>query len=146
MPQATVCELYAGIGAIGLALAKKSKEVRLVEVEASAKEYFLQAQQKNGLHNLSYYVSRAEECVDLVVGADVCIVDPPRKGLGPELLRKIVATPGLKQLFYIACDYTSLQRDLEHLPPDWKVSWACSYLFFPGTNQIETAVLLSQIN
>ncbi len=145
--RAKIAELYAGIGTIGLSLAERSEFVRLSELEANAEHYFTLA--KNRLptdlqKKLTYTVAKAEECLGLIKGVDVCIVDPPRKGLGQELMHKILSTAGLKKLVYVSCDWNSLERDLSFVPEGWKVTHASSYLFFPGTNQIETLVLLEK--
>lgn len=140
-------ELYAGIGVIGLALAKKCSSVILAEVESHAKTYYekafakLPAREQSRLH---YHVAKAEECLALLDGAQVCVVDPPRKGLGTELLHHLLKTPSLQQLIYVSCEWHSLQRDLQSLPEGWRVTKASSYLFFPGTNQIETLALLEK--
>jgi len=145
--KAKVVELYAGIGVIGLALAKNCSSVLLCEVESHAKHYFEKALAKLPAlekQRLSYKVAKAESCLEFLQGADVCVVDPPRKGLGKELLERILETPSLKQLVYVSCEWKSLERDLETLPSLWKVTKAQSYLFFPGTNQIETVVFLER--
>ncbi len=146
LQNSVVAELYAGIGVIGLACAKKSKEVRLAELEPAAKHFFdLAVEPLPEKNRLSYLVGKAEECLHLIEGADVCIVDPPRKGLGRVSMERILSTKGLKQLVYVSCEYKSLQRDLDYLLryfPNWRVAKAKSYLFFPGTNQIETTVFL----
>lgn len=140
-------ELYAGIGVIGLALAKKCSSVILAEVESHAKTYYEKAFAKlspQEQSRLSYHVAKAEECLALLDGAQVCVVDPPRKGLGTELLHRLLKTPSLQQLIYVSCEWHSLMRDLQALPEDWKVNKASSYLFFPGTNQIETLAFLEK--
>ncbi len=150
LKEAIVCELYSGIGVIGLSLVEKSKEIRLCELEASAEHFYSLAKERlaQPLQNkLSYLVGKAQECLSLVEGAEVCIVDPPRKGLGHDLMRKILNTKGIKQVVYVSCEWKSLERDLEYMKvhhKEWKVLWASSYLFFPGTNQIETLLFLQR--
>lgn len=145
---ALVTELYSGIGTIGLTLAEKSKEVRLCELEPHAEPFFALAKNCLALelqNKLSYKVGKAEDCLELLQGANVCVVDPPRKGLGEALIQKILSTKGLTQVAYVSCEWKSLERDLDFIHihfKDWKVTWSSSYLFFPGTNQIETLVML----
>ncbi|MBS0637437.1 MAG: class I SAM-dependent RNA methyltransferase [Verrucomicrobia bacterium] len=147
LPNANVVELFAGIGTIGMAVAEKSKRVELVELEAHAKKYFDLAKAKLPQEieqKLTYSTAKAAHAD----GAEVCIVDPPRKGLGPELIKRICNTPTLKQLVYVSCEWKSLERDLSFLRSsyfeNWHVKHAHSYLFFPGTNQIETLVILEK--
>jgi 23S rRNA (uracil1939-C5)-methyltransferase len=148
MPDSRAVELYAGIGVIGLVLARKCSHVLLCEVESHAKSYFEKALAKlapSHQARLCYKVAKAEECLNLLEGAAVCVVDPPRKGLGPDLMQRILQTPSLEQLIYVSCNWRSLERDLQALPANWTVAKATSYLFFPGTNQIETVAFLSKI-
>lgn len=146
-----VAELYSGIGTIGLSLAQNCKEIRLCELEPHAEQFFTLAKMHLPLpvqKKLSYHVGRTEDCLRLVKGADVCIVDPPRKGLGHDLIHEILCTKGLQQVAYVSCEWKSLERDLDYIHKhfkDWKVTWGSSYLFFPGTNQIETLVFLEKI-
>lgn len=62
-------------------------------------------------------------------------------------MHKLLVTPQLKQIIYISCEFKSLERDLDFMHKhfkEWKVTYASSYLFFPGTNQIETLVILQK--
>ncbi len=144
---AKVAELYAGIGTIGLSVSERSEFVRLLELDSTAEEYFKLAKDKLPLSRqkkLTYTVAKAEECLSLLDGVDTCIVDPPRKGLGKDLIKQITLSKSIKKLIYVSCDWHSLERDLSFIPKDWKVTHASSYLFFPGTNQIETLVILEK--
>lgn len=149
LPNKLLVELYAGIGTIGLCCADACKAVCLSEQEATAEHYFMLA--KNCLstplqQKLTYKVAKAEECLKLIDEAEVVIVDPPRKGLQEPLLNKIATA---KQLLYVSCDYSSLERDLEYIRthhPHFRVEWAKCYLFFPGTEHIETLVSLKSTN
>ncbi len=149
-PGRKLAELYAGIGIIGICVSDKCDFVRFCEVQKQALGCFEKAKERLVPHEqqkLSYLVAPAEASIELLEGVDTCIVDPPRKGLGPEYLSKILATPTLETLIYVSCDWMSLERDclclLKH-HPEWYVQEATSYLFFPGTNQIETALFLSK--
>lgn len=142
LPNRRVTELFAGIGTIGIAVAPLSKWVECVELEPHAKQYFDLAREKLPKKlqaKLVYTTASAAHCND----AEVCIVDPPRKGLGAELIQKLLKTPTLEQFIYISCDWKSLERDLEFIQ-GWRVTFAQAYLFFPGTNQIETMVILER--
>jgi 23S rRNA (uracil1939-C5)-methyltransferase len=143
-PKKRVVELYGGIGIIGICLVKHSASVVISEIQEMAKPYFeiakerLPPAQQGKLH---YVVAPAEQSLELVDGNQVCIVDPPRKGLGAALLHTLLETKSLEQLVYISCDWHSLERDCLYIlknHPEWKLKEALAYLFFPGTNQIET--------
>lgn len=148
LPNSSLAELYAGIGIIGMSLAQESRTVKLIEIQTHAKPFFELSVQKlppNLQQKISYKTAPAERCLDLMEGVEVAIVDPPRKGLGAGFTDKLFSQPTLKQLVYVACDWHSLERDLSYMSkkfPEWRLTEAISYLFFPGTNQIETVAYL----
>ena len=150
LPQSIVTELYSGIGTIGLSVARVSNEVRLSELEPNAEHFFTLAKEqlaKPIQNKLSYLVGRAEDCLGLLQGADVCIVDPPRKGLGSTLVQQILGQPKLKQIIYLSCEWKSLERDLDYINQhykEWRVATATSYLFFPEKKQIKTLITLKR--
>lgn len=137
-----VIELYAGVGAIGLSVAKKASSVLFVEREKSSEHYFLLAKEKLSPHiqkKLSFFIASSAEQLNLLEGADVCIVDPPRKGLETRVREAIIDSQSLTKLFYISCHFDSFRKDCEAIlaSDKWRLIDATSYLFFPGTNHIE---------
>ena len=94
-------------------------------------------------------------------GAQVAIVDPPRKGLGPELLGALCkadlspephaesgAEPqSLKRLVYLSCGWRALVHDLDTLLGSgvWRLVHAQAWVFFPGTDSLETLVILDRV-
>ena len=75
---------------------------------------------------------------------DLIVLDPPRDGINPKALQKIINF-GVDRMVYISCKPTSLARDLEILQEQgYKVEKACAVDMFPGTVHVETVVLLSQ--
>ena len=74
---------------------------------------------------------------------DFIILDPPRDGIHPKALPKIISY-GVEQIVYISCKPTSLVRDLaEFRKGGYHVRRVCCVDMFPGTANIETVVLLS---
>ena len=144
-----VLELYAGIGSIGLQIAEKSKSLLLTEVQGEAKPYFEMALHRHqSAQKVSYKVLAADSCLDLIEEHDVCIVDPPRKGLGKKVALKLAESKNLETIVYVSCNFESLASDLSVLCSSntlWRPISAKSYLFFPGTNHIETVVVLTKI-
>ncbi len=75
---------------------------------------------------------------------DLIILDPPRDGLHPKALEKIIGF-GVKQMVYISCKPTSLIRDLEILISNgYQIKQICCVDMFPSTANIETICLLSK--
>jgi len=74
---------------------------------------------------------------------DMIILDPPRDGIHPKALPKIIAY-GVDHIVYISCKPTSLVRDLEvFLENSYRVDKAVAVDQFPWTANVETVVLLS---
>lgn len=94
---------------------------------------------------LEYHVAAAgSDPARWCQGADVVIVDPPRKGLEPALLRWLCSPAagdaGVRRLLYLSCGWHALQRDATALLESghWRLSHAEGFLFFPGADHIET--------
>lgn len=107
-----VIELYAGAGALGLALAGAGAEVTLVEAyEPAVRE------SRRGITPRARFVSGAAERVlpELLSEGrcDAIVVDPPRRGLDP-LVRNAIARASVPHLAYLSCHPETLARDLEH--------------------------------
>lgn len=76
---------------------------------------------------------------------DMIILDPPRDGVHPKALKKIIGY-GIEKMVYISCKPTSLVRDLEvFLENGYEVERVVAVDQFPWTTGIETCVLLSQM-
>ncbi|GAB4817689.1 hypothetical protein N2152v2_004735 [Parachlorella kessleri] len=86
-------------------------------------------------------------------GAEVVIVDPPRKGLEPALLRFLASGEalgphqGMQRLLYLSCGFPALMRDCDALLAggQWRLVHAQGFLFFPGTNHVETLVVFDRV-
>lgn len=142
----TLVDAYCGVGTIGLSLAKDSKEVRgmdtIPEAIADAKENAI----KMGFDHVRYEVGKAESLLPLWLKRgfkpDALVVDPPRTGLDPELIKAIVkAKP--KKMVYISCNPSTLGRDLEKLSRSYKVDYLQSVDMFPQTARCEVVVKLT---
>ncbi|MBS0620333.1 MAG: class I SAM-dependent RNA methyltransferase [Verrucomicrobia bacterium] len=133
-----ILELYAGVGAIGLNLASQSKEVHCVEIHPHAAECFALSRLKLAAadqQKITHQTATAEAVREF---KEVVVVDPPRKGIDPTLLEAL-SDSSVEQLLYLSCGPLSMQRDGEFLlKKGWKLVGAKGYLFFPGTNHVET--------
>ena len=141
-PQSTLLELYAGVGAIGLSLRHKAKQIHLVENNPYAHLSFQQS-----LARLEDPTPFSYLCIDAkdapLSPYDTLIVDPPRKGLDPTLLHSIAPLKNT-QLIYVSCGFESFRKDTETLlASGWKFENAAGYLLFPGTNHVEILARLT---
>ncbi|MBS0604787.1 MAG: class I SAM-dependent RNA methyltransferase [Verrucomicrobia bacterium] len=150
LPNASIIELYAGIGVIGLNLAPESKEIVCVEINPFASECFelsrlkLQVEQQK---KISMQISSSEDAVRLISGRQAIIVDPPRKGLDPKVLEGLFKADLGAQLVYLSCGPISFQRDAEKLiAHGWKIEKAEGYLFFPGSDHVEILCCFKKVS
>ena len=140
-----LADLYSGVGTFGLALAGSVKEVRGVESEAANIAFLRQNIGLNGAANFKIFEGSAEEWALTVLSGniDAVIFDPPRKGLGPEIVNSLLASPA-GRVFYLSCNPTTLARDLKALRAAYTIKTLRGYDFFPHTPHIETLAVLER--
>ncbi len=141
----TVFDLYSGTGTIAQIVAPVAKKVVGVEIVEEAVEAAKLNAQLNGLDNCRFIAGDVLKVIDTIAEKpDLIILDPPRDGIHPKALEKIVDY-GVDFMVYISCKPTSLVRDLAVLQErGYWVAKACAVDMFPGTGHVETVVLLSQ--
>ena len=101
----------------------------------------------NGLDNCRFLAGDVLRVLDeLTEKPDLIVLDPPRDGIHPKALPKIIAY-GVERIVYVSCKPTSLVRDLEaFLAGGYQVEKAGTVDMFPWTGNVETVVLLSKLN
>ena len=111
----SVLELFAGNGSLALALSKSGARVTAVEAYAPAIALAERAAREQGLA-LRAVASDATRFMQTTRGErfDAVIVNPPRRGLPPEL-RAAIARTAPRLLAYVSCDPHTLARDAWHL-------------------------------
>ena len=140
-----VFDLYSGTGTIAQILAPVAKKVVGVEIVEEAVEAAKVNAKLNGLDNCTFWAGDVLKVIDeLGEVPDLIMLDPPRDGVNPKALMKILNF-GVDRLVYIACKPTSLARDLEMIQGrGYKVEKIACVDLFPNTVHIETVVLLSK--
>lgn len=140
-----VFDLYSGTGTIAQLLAPVAKEVIGVEIVEEAVEAAKENAARNGLSNCRFIAGDVLKVLDEVAEKpDVIVLDPPRDGIHPRALPKIIAY-GVDHIVYISCKATSLARDLEtFLAAGYRVERACCVEQFCETVHIETICKLSK--
>ena len=141
----TVFDLYSGTGTIAQIIAPVAKKVVGVEIVEEAVHAAKENAELNGLDNCEFIAGDVLKVIDDIKDKpDMIILDPPRDGINPKALQKIIDF-GVDKMVYISCKPTSLARDLEVLQQQgYKVEKASTVDMFPGTVHVETVVLLSQ--
>lgn len=141
-----VIDAYSGIGTISLSVAAKARRVIGVEIVAGAVEDAKRNAKINGIENVEFELGKAEdkmvEWQAAELQPDVIFVDPPRKGLTPEL---IDAATGMQptKIVYISCNPATLARDAEHLLANgYQIDGSVQPIDqFPQTTHIETVTV-----
>ncbi|HVM33081.1 MAG TPA: 23S rRNA (uracil(1939)-C(5))-methyltransferase RlmD [bacterium] len=145
----TVLDLYSGIGTLALAVADRADYVVGAEEVAPAVEDARENAALNHKDNLDFLEG---DVADLLLKLkaqglqkiDAAILDPPRKGVLPEVLSRLIAL-GPQRLVYVSCDPTTLARDLALLAKQgYQVDWAQPLDMFPQTYHVETIVRLTR--
>ena len=140
-----VFDLYSGTGTIAQMLAPVAKSVVGVEIVPEAVEAAKQNAAENGLSNCTFLAGDVLKVLDEITQKpDFIVLDPPRDGVHPKALSKIIHY-GVEHILYISCKPTSLARDLEVLQAGgYRVKKAQCVDMFPFTANIETVILLSR--
>lgn len=143
----TVVDAYCGVGTIGLSIAKQAKEVRGMDIISAAIEDAKMNAERLGVTNTHYEVGTAEELLPKWLQSgfkpDAIIVDPPRTGLDPKLLKAILKQPP-KKMVYISCNVSTLAKDLVDLAKVFDVKYLQSVDMFPQTARCEVVVKLTR--
>ena len=141
----TVFDLFSGTGTISQVLAPVAKKVIGVEIVEEAVEAAKENAERNGLSNCEFIAGDVFEVLDdIKEKPDVIILDPPRDGIHPKALPKILDY-GVDRIVYISCKMTSLARDLELIQQrGYTVEKMTAVDQFCETVHVETVVLLSQ--
>ena len=141
----TVFDLYSGTGTITQLMSPVAGKVIGVEIVEEAVEAAKKSAAENGLANCEFIAGDVLKVLDDVTDKpDMIILDPPRDGIHPKALPKIISY-GVDRIVYISCKPTSLVRDLEvFLESSYVVKKAVAVDQFPWTTGIETIALLER--
>ena len=139
-----VFDLFSGTGTIGQVLAPVAKKVIGVEIIEEAVEAAKENAVRNGLSNCRFIAGDVFKVLDEIEEKpDVIVLDPPRDGIHPKALPKIL-NYGVDKIVYISCKMTSLARDLEMMQlAGYRVEKMTAVDQFCETVHCETVVLLS---
>lgn len=140
---ATVFDLYSGTGTIAQLMAPVAKKVIGVEIVEEAVIAARENALANGLTNCEFIAGDVLKVLDVLADKpDMIVLDPPRDGIHPKALKKIIAY-GAEHILYVSCKPTSLARDLEvFLENGYRVEKACAVDQFVGTVHVESVCLL----
>ncbi len=141
---ANIIELFSGVGVIGICLKDAAGRVTGVELSKSG---FKHASDNAAENNASNYtpVNAAAEKIDTVLlsSFDCLILDPPRSGTAPKLIRKISeAAP--ETVIYLSCNPSTQAKDYSRIKHIYRVSKLYGFDFHPQTPHIESLLILKK--
>lgn len=145
--ESVVFDLYSGTGTIAQLMAPVAGKVIGVEIVEEAVEAAKENAALNGLTNCEFLAGDVLKVLDdITEKPDFIILDPPRDGIHPKALPKII-NYGVERIVYISCKPTSLVRDLAvFLENGYRVEKATAVDQFPWTANVETVCLLSKLH
>jgi 23S rRNA (uracil1939-C5)-methyltransferase len=147
-PSDRILDLYCGTGAIGLLVAPRVAEVLGVELVAEAIVAARENAEINNVANISFTQANVTDFLrggepDLA-GFDSVVLDPPRAGLHPKVLKRIVASPP-RRLLHFSCNPATFARDAQALVgAGYAMSEVRPVDMFPHTRHIELVALFSR--
>ncbi|HMA38230.1 MAG TPA: class I SAM-dependent RNA methyltransferase [Chloroflexia bacterium] len=149
LPGGVLVDAYSGVGAFALALLASGHARQVVAIEsdwaAVESARWTAALREVPAASLQLEQGRVEDILpQLDVAPDAVLLDPPRTGCSPALLRYLLAHP-VPRLVYISCDPSTLARDIRTLAPGYTLTRAQVVDMFPQTYHIETVAVLEKV-
>lgn len=142
----TLYDLFSGTGTIGQILSPVAEQVIGVEIVEEAVKAANENAKHNGITNCNFLAGDVFKVLDEIEEKpDVIVLDPPRDGIHPKALPKILDY-GVDKIVYISCKVTSLARDLEMIQArGYKVVKAVAVDQFCHTVHVECVTLLQRV-
>lgn len=136
-----IFDLYSGTGTIAQMLAPVASKVVGVEIVEEAVQAARENAKLNGLENCEFIAGDVLKVLDeLTDKPDLIVLDPPRDGIHPRALPKIIGYQ-VERIVYISCKPTSLVRDLAVFRENgYEVVKAVGVDMFGGTGHTECVV------
>ncbi len=142
-----LCDLYCGIGTIGIFASDKVKKVYGIEIVEEAIEMAKDNSKINNVENIEFIVGDVEKAFkELIEKKNVTptaiIVDPPRRGLDETTINEIMKL-GLRKFVYISCNPATMVRDIKLLDRKYEVKEIQPVDMFPFTSHVECVVAMT---
>ena len=141
-----IFDLYCGTGTIAQILSQNSEKVYGIEIVEEAIESAKENAKINNIENCEFIAGDVYKVVEqLKINPDLIILDPPREGINPKAIPKIVNF-GAERLIYISCKASSLAKDLKaFIENGYKIEKIELVDMFPRTYHVESVCLLTKV-
>ena len=145
---ARVAEFYAGVGAIGLSVLPRVREIRFNEVSPQSLQGLalgIEGLESAERRKVSVFPGPAASALEAASGSQVVIADPPRKGLDGELKGYLSEQPP-PRLLYVSCGLASLLADISQLTSagTMRLAELTAFNLMPFTGHVETVARLER--
>lgn len=136
-----VLDLYCGVGAVALQLARGASAVMGIESSPAAVARARQNADRNGI-SASFEAATVGAPLPIDFAGGLVVVNPPRTGLQVGVAERVLALEP-SELVYVSCDPRTLARDLVRLVAGGlRVARVTPYDMFPQTVHVETVAVL----
>lgn len=131
-------DMYAGVGTIGMTIGTNNTE--LIEIDENAVRE-MRNNIASGTRHAEAILAPAEQVLEYITGDKTIVVDPPRAGLHPNVIERLLETKPAR-IIYLSCNPVTQARDVALLAETYGVAHHQGYNFFPRTPHIEHLVVL----
>lgn len=141
-----IYDLFSGTGTISQIMALKAKKVIAIEIVEEAVEKAKENAKINGINNCQFIAGDVFKVLDSqkLDKPDMIVVDPPRMGIEPKAMDRIIDL-GVEEILYISCNPKTLVENMYYLNYfGYKVKYLRPFDNFPNTKHIECVVLMSK--
>jgi len=138
-----VLDYYSGVGSISIALADSIRRSLLLENCEEAVQYAKMNIGINRLHHFEVCSGKAEDFLESIQKESVLILDPPRSGLHPKVVKKIFRVLP-RRMIYLSCNIISCAENIRTILPYYKVRFCELYNFFPASPFAEFLIILDR--
>ncbi len=139
-----VVELYAGVGVIGICIAQQCNNLVVIEENAGSVREGVNNARLNNIENIEFVQGRVEKKLNIVEKCDTLIMDPPRKGVGEDIIKNITKM-GIRKIIYLSCNPATLARDASLLIKNgYHIKDVDLFDMFPQTYHIESLMVFEK--
>ncbi len=143
-----ILDLYCGAGTISLFVSPYAREVEGVEIVPEAIEMAKKNKKENGVENVRFVLGEARKIAKQYRledrKFDRIIVDPPRAGLHPKVIRDVLPL-GAEKIIYVSCNPTTFARDAKLFAEGgYRLKRVIPVDMYPHTFHVELVGLLEE--
>jgi 23S rRNA (uracil1939-C5)-methyltransferase len=142
-PGHTVIDAYCGFGLRSLELAREGKQVTAIDVDGLSVEVGSRLASEHGLA-VRFVAAAVERILESILPADIVILNPPRRGVVPRVLKALTKQPPTR-IVYVSCDPATLARDIKGLGTRYRLTQCRAFDLFPQTAHVETVATLTRL-